>query len=227
MAFLHEGSVRARAARRAQAEDVSVEKALGRVSREQAARYDIFLSQTIRDAAIVLGVYDLLTAIGYLVFCDWIDAPDADRTKVTPANAALIRHVMSVSDTLLFLDTEGADQSLWMCWEVGWFDGVKGHVGVLPVLPDGKVYYRGREFLGLYPYIELDEDGQLKIVRPPAANSRGTTLFEAPNSTDFDRWRKDAPGFMRPRVIEHWGLGNGPMGERGPNLGTSTRGDGL
>jgi hypothetical protein len=205
MGVLHEGSVRARAAGRAQAEGLSVEEALGRVSRRQAARYDIFLSQTIRDAAIVLGVYDLLTVMGYLVFCDWVDAPDADRAKVTPANAAFVRHVMSVSDTLLFLDTDGADQSLWMCWELGWFDGMKGYVGVLPVLPDGKDYYRGREFLGLYPYIEIEENGRLRIVRPPATNSHGITLFEAPNSTDFDRWREDAPDLMRPRVIEHWG----------------------
>jgi hypothetical protein len=206
MAVLHEGWIRARAARRAQTEGVSVEEALGRVSRGRAARFDIFLSQTIQDAAIVLGVYDVLTVMGYVVFCDWVEAPDADRANVTPANAALIRCVMSFSDTLLFLDTQSADQSLWMCWELGWFDGVKGHVGVLPVMPDGKDYYRGREFLGLYPYIEIEEDGQLKIVRPPATNGHGVTLFEAPNSTDFDQWRKGAPDSMRPKVMEHWGL---------------------
>jgi hypothetical protein len=91
MAVLHEGSMRERGVGRAQAEGLSVEETLRRVARKQERRYDIFLSQTIRDAAIVLGVYDLLTGMGYLVFCDWVEAPDVDRAKVTPANAAFIR----------------------------------------------------------------------------------------------------------------------------------------
>lgn len=138
MAFLRQAEIRARALRRAGALGISVEEALSSAARQRMSRYDIFLSQTIRDAEIVLGVYDLLTSAGYSVFCDWIEAPDTDRSKVTPANAALIRATMGVSDTLLFLDTKGADQSLWMCWELGWFDGGRGPVAVLPVLTEGE-----------------------------------------------------------------------------------------
>ena len=104
----------------------------------------MFMSQTIRDAEIVLGVYDLLTEMGYCVFCDWIAAPEAHRDAVTPANAALIRAVMATSASLLFLDTDSAAQSLWMCRELGWFDGQNGHVAVLPVLADDQKRYRGR-----------------------------------------------------------------------------------
>lgn len=206
MAILSEGAIRARARQRAQREGVSVDEALRRVSRRRATRYDIFLSQTIRDAEVVLGVYDLLVEMGFVVFCDWLDAPEADRAEVTPANAEFIRSVMSLSDTLLFLDTANADQSLWMCWELGWFDGAKGHVAVLPVLPEGQGYYRGREFLGLYPYVEIDAEGHLKVVRPAAVNSQGMMLFESPNSRRFERWREGAPAFMRPKIIEHWRL---------------------
>jgi hypothetical protein len=53
--------MRARARRRARAEGVSVDEILVSVARKQAASYDIFMSQTIRDAEIVLGFYDLLT----------------------------------------------------------------------------------------------------------------------------------------------------------------------
>lgn len=56
MAFLREADVRARARRRAGAAGISVSEALGQVARRRRARYDIFLSQTIRDAEIVLGV---------------------------------------------------------------------------------------------------------------------------------------------------------------------------
>ncbi|MCW2286829.1 hypothetical protein M2323_004628 [Rhodoblastus acidophilus] len=162
------------------------------------------MSQTIRDAAIVLGVYDLLTSLNFAVFCDWIDVPEANRAEVTPANAGFIRATMGVSDSLLFLDTQGADQSLWMCWEMGWFDGACGPVAVLPVLAEGERHYRGREFLGLYPYVELDEHGQLKVVRPVVADSNGIMIFEAPNSRSFNSWRSDPRDFMRPRVISDW-----------------------
>jgi len=201
MAFLRESEIRARAQRRAGALGVSVAEALSRAAGQRLARYDIFLSQTIRDAEIVLGVYDLLTSAGYAIFCDWIEAPDTDRSQVTPANAAFIRATMGVSDTLLFLDTDGAVQSLWMCWELGWFDGGRGPVAVLPVLRDGEKYYRGREFLGLYPYVELDDDGRLKVVRPVVAGPSGIMMFEAPNSRSFDSWRSDPRDYMRPRVV--------------------------
>ena len=201
MAFLHESEVRARAREQARRAGVTAEALLQGVSRKRAAHYDIFLSQTIRDAEIVLGVYGLLTELGFTVFCDWIAEPDADRSAVTPAHAELIRSTMAISDTLLFLDTEAADQSLWMCWELGWFDGRKGLVGILPVLPDEARYYRGREFLGLYPYVELDEESKLKVVRPVVAGPGGVMMFEAPNSRNFESWRKDPRDFMRPRVI--------------------------
>lgn len=201
MAFLRENDVRERARHRAATEGVSVSEALGRAASQRLARYDIFLSQTIRDAEIVLGVYDVLTSAGYEVFCDWIEAPEADRSQVTPANAAFVRATMGVSDTLLFLDTDGAAQSLWMCWELGWFDAAKGTVGVLPVLTEGERYYRGREFLGLYPYVELDESGRLKVVRPVVAGPSGIMLFEAPNSCSFESWRSHRRDNMRPRVV--------------------------
>ena len=201
MAFLRESDIRLRARERAAAQRVSVADALSRAARQRLASYDIFLSQTIRDVEIVLGVYDLLTSAGYKVFCDWVEAPEADRSQVTPANAAFVRATMGVSDTLLFLDTEGAAQSLWMCWELGWFDAAKGTVGVLPILAEGEHYYRGREFLGLYPYVELDENDRLKVVRPVVAGPSGIMMFEAPNSCLFDFWRSNCRDNMRPRVI--------------------------
>lgn len=201
MAFLHETEVRHRARTRARRFGVGVPDELRSIARERSAKYDIFLSQTIRDAEIVLGVYDLLTDLGYVVFCDWIDAPEADRNEVSPENAKSIRQAMSRSDTLLFLDSDGADQSLWMCWELGWFDGTKGPVAVLPVLPDSENFYRGREFLGLYPYVELDDRGGLKIVRPIHVGRRGIALIESPNSRSYENWRTGGGDYMRPRVF--------------------------
>lgn len=203
MVYLAEQDVRRRARQRARAKGMTPEDALKRIAAKSHDRYDIFLSQTIRDAEIVLGVYDILTDLGYAVFCDWVDSHEFDREEVTPANAMFIRDVMGRSATLLFIDTQGARQSQWMCWELGWFDGENGHVAVLPVLPDGTSYYQGREFLGLYPVVEVGEDGNLIVVRP-AAVTRFGLMFEAPNSRRFDRWAGTAGDDMRPRVYEKW-----------------------
>ena len=73
-------------------------------------------------------------------------------------------------------------------------------MAVLPVLSEGQGYYRGREFLGLYPYVELDAEGQLKVVRPVVPGPGGVMIFEAPNSRSFDSWRSDPRNFMRPRI---------------------------
>ncbi|WP_052510620.1 hypothetical protein [Pseudomonas sp. W15Feb9B] len=198
--FIFEKDIRSRAHRRTRKEGVEASGILSRVSQTPQPHYDIFLSQTIRDAELVLGVYDLLTELGYKVFCDWIQNPMNDRSQVSPANAKYIRAIMTVSDSMLFLDTEGADQSLWMCWELGWFDGRKGPVAVLPILQDGKEYYRGREFLGLYPYVELDDEGHLKIVRPVVSSPNGTYIIEAPNYRSYKNWVRNSPDFVRPRT---------------------------
>lgn len=201
MAFLDEPTVRQRARDFARRKGRSPEEALKQVSRRRASRYDIFLSQTIRDAEIVLGVYVVLGQLGYQVFCDWIAEPQSDRSAVTPAHAEAIRAIMNVSDSLIFLDTENAEQSRWMCWELGWFDGCRGPVGVLPVLAKGTKSYRGREFLGLYPYLELNNLGELKVVRPIVTSPSGILIIESPNSIDFKSWRDRSDDFMRPRVV--------------------------
>jgi len=78
VAFLRTDDMRARASRRTADLGLSVRETLRRVAQRRLERYDIFLSQTIRDAEIVLGVYDLLTSKGYAVFCDWIDSAEEE-----------------------------------------------------------------------------------------------------------------------------------------------------
>src|ERR1700761_6957128 len=97
MAFLSQQEMRNRAQRRAKREHISVEDILRQASKDVSNNYDIFLSQTIRDAELVLGVYDQLTAMGFRVFCDWLESPAVNRSAVTPANADYLRRVMNKS----------------------------------------------------------------------------------------------------------------------------------
>lgn len=127
--------------------------------------YDIFLSHSVRDANIILGVKAILEDFGYSVYVDWIDDPKLDRSNVTAATAALLRERMSNSKALFFVTTSNSSTSKWMPWECGYFDGKKEKVAIVPVLPSSfsNAFY-GQEYLGLYPYTLKDRHDQARDV---------------------------------------------------------------
>lgn len=121
---------------------------------EQASTFDIFLSHAREDAEIVLGVVGLLELLGKTVYVDWISDVQLDRSRVTPLHADVLRYRMRSSASMLYLTTANSVQSVWMPWELGYFDGHKpGHVAILPVMESG-ASFDGQEFLGLYPVME-------------------------------------------------------------------------
>lgn len=117
--------------------------------------FNMFLSHTIRDAEIVLGMKEILAEMGYKVYIDWIDDPQLDRRNVNKNTADKIRARMHQCDSLFFVTTQNTVDSKWMPWECGYFDGIKSKVAIVPVVgysSDEK--YRGQEYLGLYPYCQ-------------------------------------------------------------------------
>ena len=50
-----------------------------------------------------------------------------------------------------------------MPWELGFFDGLKGKVGVVPVTKNQEENFRGEEYLSLYPYVEIDKGYRTEI----------------------------------------------------------------
>jgi hypothetical protein len=118
--------------------------------------YDVFLSHSSRDRALVLGVKSRLEEETLSVCVDWLDDADLDRTAVTPDNADRLRKRMKRCLSLLYLATGNASSSKWMPWEVGYFDGSgRGRIGILPVLNDPHGSFKGMEFLGLYPVVDV------------------------------------------------------------------------
>lgn len=162
MALFTESEARARA-QRAAAQDKTIRKSYSsRSSREllseanasysAAITYDVFLSHSVRDADVVLGIKGLLEDFGYSVYVDWIDDPQLDRSKVSAKTADTLRSRMKNSKSLLYLTTDNASDSKWMPWECGYFDGLKGKVAIVPVKTYKTDAYSGQEYLGLYPY---------------------------------------------------------------------------
>jgi hypothetical protein len=140
---------------------------LAKAARTTEDRFDIFLSHSIKDAEIVRGAHILLEDLGYKVYVDWIVDQDLDREKVSRDTAVKIKTRMKQCNSLLYLATENATGSKWMPWELGYFDGYSsGRVAILPVTKGQKNEYEGQEYLGVYPYadIELMESTQRRTL---------------------------------------------------------------
>lgn len=136
-------------------------KTYGRILVEEASAtrdtdgFDIFLSHSIGDAELILGVKSLLEEQGLKVYVDWVEDPQLNRENVTKETANLLRRRMRQSKSLIYVATEQANSSKWMPWELGFFDGFKpGCVAVMPVLDYGAQAFSGQEYLGLYPLVE-------------------------------------------------------------------------
>lgn len=123
------------------------------------SNYDVFLSHSVKDAQIVLGVKNWLEENGMKVYVDWIDDKQLDRSKVTSKTAEILRTRMRQSSSLIYIATDNSSQSKWMPWELGYFDGYSfGKVAILPILIYENQSFSGQEYLGLYPLVQNFEN---------------------------------------------------------------------
>lgn len=119
------------------------------------SHFDIFLCHSFPDAELALGAKRLLEQRSLSVYVDWINDPQADRSKVTPATAELLRTRMQACSSLVYAMSPTAPNSKWMPWELGYFDGLRGSsIAIMPLLQAKTDTYLGQEYLGLYPTIE-------------------------------------------------------------------------
>lgn len=118
--------------------------------------YDIFLSHSSNDAALVAGLKLELEDLGFSVYVDWIEDPKLSRSYVTKETALVLQTRMKQCKSLIYAFSENASSSKWMPWELGYFDGIKGTVAVLPISKTSKSDFKGAEYLGIYYYIQID-----------------------------------------------------------------------
>jgi hypothetical protein len=127
--------------------------------------YDIFLSHSYRDAVLILGLKRLIENLGYTVYVDWIEDTELDRSMVTKATAEILKRRMQNCNCLFFVVSDNASVSKWMPWELGYFDGIKGKVAIMPIsdAPGYSDSFHGQEYLGLYSYITKTPDSQQQM----------------------------------------------------------------
>ncbi|MCG2462385.1 hypothetical protein K8352_16610 [Flavobacteriaceae bacterium F89] len=90
------------------------------------------------------------------VYVDWIEDPKLSRANVTKDTAVVLQARMKQCKALLYAFSENATNSKWMPWELGYFDGIKGTVAVLPISRTSKSSFQGSEYLGIYYFIQID-----------------------------------------------------------------------
>lgn len=125
--------------------------------------FDIFLSHSMKDAEIVLGLKTFSENQKFTVYVDWIDDPELDRSKVTSKTASRLRERMRQSKSLVYAHSNNSPDSKWMPWELGYFDGFKGAVAILPIAKTDSESFKGQEFLGLYPYMDTTSGQSLYV----------------------------------------------------------------
>ena len=156
MSYLTEKEIRFRAGQILQ----RVRKTAGQVLAEAIApddkKFDVFLSYSSGEPQEVLvGVIALLEDRGLSVYIDKYSDPQLSPVNVTPKTAQILRDRMCNSNSLLYLYSQHSTRSRWMPWELGFFDGLKGSVGVLPVTQNQEETFKGEEYLNLYPYVDI------------------------------------------------------------------------
>ncbi len=145
--------------------------------------FDVFLSHSVKDADVILGIVAALKTQGFKVYVDWIVDPQMDRSRVTSETAERLRQRMRQSASLVYAHSNQSGSSKWMPWELGYFDGFRSAVAILPIAQTSEETFVGQEYLGIYPYI--DGSGATLWVHRGAAPSR---LFRG--QTGFKHFRE-------------------------------------
>ncbi len=120
------------------------------------ARTTVFLSHKhddLDDLKDILGFLE--QRYGVRVY---IDSRDPSMPEKTSAQTALnIKDRIKRCDKFILLATNGAIESKWCNWELGYGDALKfqKHIALFPMKPEGSYdfEYKGSEYMSIYPYI--------------------------------------------------------------------------
>lgn len=135
-------------------------------SQYEQRKTTVFISHKHDDLEDLKGVLGFLQQeYGVKVY---IDSRDPTMPKVTSVKTALnIKDRIKQCDKFIFLATNGAIESKWCNWELGYGDSQKfeEHIALFPMKPEGKDdrEYKGSEYMGIYPYITYS-DGSDKYI---------------------------------------------------------------
>ena len=129
---------------------------------DKVKHYDIFLSHSYLNATQIYLLKREIEKFGFSVYVDWIEDKQPSRENINKDTARALRERMKHCESLLYAHTFESKSSKWMPWELGFFDGFKERVAILPIEDrgTGTNNYKGQEYLGIYPYITKQGNSQ-------------------------------------------------------------------
>jgi hypothetical protein len=150
----------------------------------------VFLSHATEDDDAVGGVKQLLERRKLVVYEDSGDQ-ELDRDNISERTADVLRKRLRASASLLFVTSSRSPRSMWMPWELGFFDGFKpNHIAILPLVQNPYESFKGQEYLGLYPLIQnlnVQGGGQDLVILIEEATYRSVENFVRYGITSYYR----------------------------------------
>lgn len=174
--------------------------------------FDIFLSHSYNDKEMIPALKYKLEEMGYSVYVDWITDRLLSREDVNKKTAEVLQKRMQQSKCLVYATSENSQNSRWMPWELGYFDGIKSKmVGVLPIKKENSSFnsdFEGEEYLGLYFYITIDKLSRVLQNEPMAMERNALNkMVEEMNEVDKLFINEKFDKFI---LFEEWLKGNSP-----------------
>jgi len=163
---------------------------------KRRSSFDVFLSHSIADSDIILGVKTVLESKGLSVYVDWIEDPDLHRQNVTAKTANRLKQRMQQSKSLVYAHSTHSPSSKWMPWELGFFDGMSGAITIFPIAKSHDGVYEGQEFLGLYPYIDYVGELSMFVNKGTAPSKALGKSREYDSFRSFEDWMLDRAGVV-------------------------------
>lgn len=154
---------------------------LSHMDKSVGGTYDVFLSHSVHDEVLILGLKRELEQVNLCVYVDWIEDADLERSKVLPSTAARLRERMRSCRSLIYATSRNSTASRWMPWELGYFDGHHGQpkVAICPIeMGTGSIH--GQEYLGIYKRLEpVEDDGRVlpSVLKPSGREGESMNSF--------------------------------------------------
>ncbi|WP_277376111.1 toll/interleukin-1 receptor domain-containing protein [Paenibacillus polymyxa] len=127
-------------------------------------QYTVFLSHRHTDKEAVKKAVGFLAQFGQKTYIDWLDHSMPSITSSETADK--LKNRITKSNKFVLLATPKSLESIWIPWELGIADGVKGleRIAILPLV-NNDTNWDEREYYGLYNYIEQVSDGRWGVFK--------------------------------------------------------------
>ena len=125
-------------------------------------KISVFISHKHDDLEELRSIIGFLES-NYNVKC-YIDSRDPSLPKTTSGETAhRIKGRIDNCKKFILMATEGAIDSKWCNWELGYGDAKKyrDHIAIFPLKKKDSYNYKGNEYMEIYPYISYYGQGEI------------------------------------------------------------------